>query len=110
MSDPDRSRPASPEFVFRTIQLVTLVDIAIGVALVILGLFVFDFPALAIAGAFLACMGIGLAMLFRLLGRRSSTAGRKNPISCADGGDAEGETLIAPRPSAETSGKAAAPT
>jgi len=79
MSDSERSPPASPEFVFRTIQLVTLVDIAIGVALVVLGLFVFDFPALAIAGAFLACMGIGLAMLFRLLGRRSSTTGRKNP-------------------------------
>jgi hypothetical protein len=79
MSDSRRSPPASREFVFRTIQLLMLVDIAIGGALVLLGLLVFDFPALAIAGAFLACMGIGLAMLFRLLGRRASAAGRQSP-------------------------------
>jgi len=82
MSDPGHSRPASREFVFRTIQLLMLADIAIGGALVLLGLFMFDFPALAIAGAFLACMGAGLAVLFRQLGRRAAaeaTARRESP-------------------------------
>lgn len=79
MNDPGHSPPASREFVFRTIQLVMLVDIAIGGTLVFLGLFVFDIPALAIAGAFLTCMGIGLAVLFRLLGRRASPARRDSP-------------------------------
>jgi hypothetical protein len=75
MSDPGHSPPASGAFVFRTIQLLMLVDIAIGGALVLLGLFVFDFPGLAIAGAFLACMGAGLAVLFRLLSRRAPAPG-----------------------------------
>ena len=75
MSDPGHSRPASREFVFRTIQLLMLADIAVGGALVLLGLFVFDLPALAIAGAFLACMGAGLAVLFRQLGRRAAAGG-----------------------------------
>ncbi len=79
MSDPVDSPPVSREFVFRTIQLLMLVDIAIGGLLILLGLFVFDFPGLAIAGAFLACMGIGLVVLFRLLGRRASTAKREGP-------------------------------
>jgi len=82
MSDPGDSRPASRDFVFRTIQLLMLADIAIGGALVLLGLFMFDFPALAIAGAFLACMGAGLAVLFRQLGRRAATeatARRESP-------------------------------
>ena len=79
MSDPGHSPPASREFVFRTIQLLMLVDIAIGGALVLLGLFVFDFPGLAIAGAFLACMGVGLVVLFRTLARR--TAGAKTSRS-----------------------------
>lgn len=74
MSDPGHSPPASREFVFRTIQLLMLVDIAAGGVLVLLGLFVFDLPALAIAGAFLACIGVGLAVLFRLLGRRAAAA------------------------------------
>jgi hypothetical protein len=80
MSDPGDSRPASRDFVFRTIQLLMLADIAIGGALVLLGLFMFDFPA--IAGAFLACMGAGLAVLFRQLGRRAATeatARRESP-------------------------------
>ena len=67
MSDPGRSPPASREFVLRTIRLLMLVDIAIGGALALLGLFVLDFPGLAIAGAFLACMGVGLAVLFGAL-------------------------------------------
>lgn len=79
MSDPGHSPPASREFVFRTIQLLMLVDIAIGGVLILLGLFVFDLPGLAIAGAFLACMGIGLAVLFRLLGRHAPTARRESP-------------------------------
>jgi hypothetical protein len=79
MNDPGRSPPASREVVFRTIQLLMLVDIAIGGALILLGLLVYDFPGLAIAGAFLACMGIGLTVLFRLLGRRASSAGRESP-------------------------------
>jgi len=56
MSDPGHSPPASREFVFRSIQLLMLLDIAIGGALAFLGLFVLDFPGLAIAGAFLACI------------------------------------------------------
>jgi hypothetical protein len=56
-----------------------LVDVAIGGALVLLGLYVFDLPALSIAGAFLACMGLGLAVLFRLLGRRTPAARRDSP-------------------------------
>ena len=79
MSDPGHSPPASREFVFRTIQLLMLVDIAIGGVLVLLGLFVLDLAGLAIAGAFLACMGIGLAVLFRLLGRRATSARRDSP-------------------------------
>lgn len=81
MSDPGRSPPASREFVFRTIRLLMLVDIAIGGALVLLGLFVLDFPGLAIAGAFLACMGVGLAVLFGALARRASDVkgGRSSP-------------------------------
>ncbi len=75
MSDSGHSPPASREFVIRTIQLLMLVDVAIGGALVLLGLFAFDFPGLAIAGAFLACMGVGLAVLFRLLGRRAPSSG-----------------------------------
>ena len=75
MSDPGHSPPASREFVFRTIQLLMLVDIVGGSALVLLGLFVFDLPALAIAGAFLACIGCGLAVLSRRLGRRAAAGG-----------------------------------
>jgi hypothetical protein len=81
MSDPRRSPPASRELVFRTIRLLMLVDIAIGGALVLLGLFVLDLPSLAIAGAFLACMGIGLVVLFGALARRAggTKAGRSSP-------------------------------
>jgi hypothetical protein len=79
MSDPVDSPPVSREFVFRTIQLLTLVDIAIGGLLILLGLFVIDFPGLAIAGAFLACLGVGLAVLFRLLARRAPAARRESP-------------------------------
>jgi hypothetical protein len=81
MSDPGRSPPASRELVFRTIRLLMLVDIAIGGALVLLGLFVLDLPSLAIAGAFLACMGIGLVVLFGALARRAggTKAGRNGP-------------------------------
>ena len=82
MSDSGQSRPAGREFVLRTIQVVMLVDMAIGGALVLLGLFVFDMPALAIAGAFLACMGAALVIVFRTLRRRadsSASAGRISP-------------------------------
>ena len=79
MSNSEGSPPANREFVFRTIQLLMLADIAIGVALVLVGLFVYDFPALMIAGGFLACMGIGLAMVFRRLARREASATRKGP-------------------------------
>ena len=81
MSDSGRPPPASREFVFRTIQLLMLVDIAIGGTLVFLGLFVLDFPGLAIAGAFLACMGLGLVVLFGTLARRAggAQAGRRSP-------------------------------
>ena len=58
-----------------------LVDIAIGGALVLFGLFVLDFPGLAIAGAFLACTGFGLVVLFGALTRRAGGAkgGRRSP-------------------------------
>jgi len=81
MSDPGHSPPASREFVFRSIQLLMLLDIAIGGALAFLGLFVLDFPGLAIAGAFLACMGVGLVVLFGTLARRAggTKAGRHSP-------------------------------
>jgi hypothetical protein len=71
MSNPG-SLPASREFVFRTIRLLMLVDIGVGVALALLGLLVLDFPALAIAGVFLALMGVGLAVLFGTLARRAA--------------------------------------
>lgn len=76
MSDPERSPPARREFVLRTIRLLMLADIAIGGVLVLLGLLVLDFPALAIAGAFLALMGGGLFILFGTLARRAA-AGEK---------------------------------
>jgi hypothetical protein len=72
MSDPRQSPPAGREFVFRTIQRLMLIDAVGGAVLVLLGLFVLDFPALAIAGAFLAFMGLGLFMLF---GARARGAG-----------------------------------
>jgi hypothetical protein len=60
-------------------------DVALGLVLLVLGLFVVDFPALAVAGAVLAGMGLGLALIYRMLARRSAppTAGpaatRRNP-------------------------------
>jgi hypothetical protein len=72
MSDPKPPPPPSREKIFRAIQLLMLVDIAVGGVLVLLGLFVLNFPELAIAGAFLACMGFGLALLFRQLSRRAA--------------------------------------
>lgn len=81
MSD-SRGQPASREFVFRTIRLLMLVDIGGGGVLVLLGLFVLDFPALAIAGAFLAAMGVGLFVLMTMLMRRAAagaTADRSGP-------------------------------
>lgn len=80
MSDPRQSPPAGREFVFRTIQRLMLIDIVGGAVLVLLGLFVLDFPALAIAGVFLAFMGLGLFMLFRARARQASAQiGRSSP-------------------------------
>ena len=79
MSDPRPAPPANREFVFRTIRLLMLADIGIGGVLIVLGWFVLDLPALAIAGAFLACMGIGLTILFSLLARRAAEASQKRP-------------------------------
>ena len=81
MSD-SRDPPASREFVFRTIRLLMLVDIVGGFVLVLLGLFVLDFTALAIAGGFLAAMGVGLFFLMTMLMRRAAagaTADRSRP-------------------------------
>jgi hypothetical protein len=61
MSDPGQSPPAGREFVFRTIQRLMLIDVVGGAVLALLALFVLDFPALAIAGALLAFMGLGLS-------------------------------------------------
>lgn len=63
---------AERNFVLRTMQLLMVGDIVIGVALVGIGLFVVDFPALVIVGGFLACMGLGLFVLFRILSGRAS--------------------------------------
>jgi hypothetical protein len=80
MSDPGQSPPAGREFVFRTIQRLMLIDIVGGAVLALLGLFVLDFPALAIAGAFLAFMGLGLFVLFGARARRAGTqTGRSGP-------------------------------
>ena len=79
MSGPESSPPANREFVFRTIQLLMFADIVVGIALVLLGLFVYDLSALAIAGGFLACMGLGLAVMFRRLARREASATRGSP-------------------------------
>lgn len=75
MTDPQPNR----EFVFRTIQLLMLADIGLGVGLVLLGWLVLDLPSLEIAGAFLACMGLGLAVLFGVLGRRARAENRPSP-------------------------------
>jgi len=74
MNDPKLNQPPSREKIFRAIQLLMLADIAVGGVLVLLGLFVLNFPELAIAGGFLACMGLGLAVLFRQLSRRAAAA------------------------------------
>jgi uncharacterized membrane protein len=85
MSDPPNPRaPANREFIFRMIQLLMLADMLIGVVLVVLGLFVFDLVALVVGGAVLAAMGLGLALIFRMLARREATAtgrasGRASP-------------------------------
>lgn len=79
MSASKQSPSPNREFVLRTIQLLMVVDIAGGGALVLLGLFVWHIPELAIAGAFLACMGVGLTVLFRQLSRRASAAKRQSP-------------------------------
>ncbi|HUL09886.1 MAG TPA: hypothetical protein VLV76_26380 [Candidatus Acidoferrum sp.] len=79
MSDPRPAPPASREFVFRTIRLLMLADIVAGGVLIVLGWFVLDMQVLAIAGAFLACMGIGLTILFSLLARRAAEENRKSP-------------------------------
>lgn len=81
MSEPQ----AAPrrEFIYRTIQLLMLGDVALGLVLLVLGLVVFEFPALAVGGAVLAGMGLGLALIFRMLARRSaaSTGGVARPAT-----------------------------
>jgi hypothetical protein len=71
MSDP-QTPPARREFVFRMLQLLMLADVLIGVALMALGLLVFDFPALAVGGGLLAVMGLGVAGILRMLSRRGA--------------------------------------
>jgi hypothetical protein len=83
MSDPQTA--PRREFIYRTIQLLMLGDVALGLVLLVLGLFVFESPALAVGGAVLAGMGLGLALIYRMLARPSAspTAGtaatRQNP-------------------------------
>jgi len=79
MSDRKPALPANREFVFRTIRLLMLADIVMGGVLIVLGWFVLNFPALALAGAFLAGMGIALTILFSVLARRAAEAARKGP-------------------------------
>jgi hypothetical protein len=71
--------PAGRDAIFRTIQWLMLADVLIGVVLIVLGLFVFDFVALAVGGAALAAMGSGLASIFRVLARRHAPADRPAP-------------------------------
>ena len=73
--------PAGREFIGRTIQLLVLGDMLVGVVLAVLG-FVFDMAALAVGGAVLAAMGLGLAVLVRILARRDpgqTPARRQSP-------------------------------
>lgn len=80
MSGPGQSPPAGREFVFRTIQWLMLIDIVGGAVLALLGLFVLDVPALAIGGAFLVFMGLGLFVLFGARARRArAQTGRNGP-------------------------------
>lgn len=72
MDQPPSSQPANREFVFRTIQLLMVGDIVIGVVLALLGWRVWNMPALAIAGIFLACMGAALAVIMRTLARAAA--------------------------------------
>ena len=69
----DLPTPQRREFIYRMIQFLMLGDVLLGLALLALGLFVVDFPALAVGGAVLAAMGLGLALVFRLLARRVAT-------------------------------------
>ena len=73
MTEPDI--PHRHEIVYRTIRLVMLGDIMLGLVLLVLGLFIFDAPALAVGGTILACMGLGLALIYRMLGRRLAASG-----------------------------------
>ena len=78
----DLPTPQRREFIYRMIQFLMLGDVLLGLALLALGLFVVDFPALAVGGAVLAAMGLGLALVFRLLARRVATGApktRENP-------------------------------
>jgi hypothetical protein len=72
MSDPQL--PPRREFIYRTIQLLMLGDILLGAVLAVLGLVVFESPPLAIAGAVLAAMGLGLTVVFRVLAQRTPSA------------------------------------
>jgi hypothetical protein len=69
----DLPTPQRREFIYRMIQFLMLGDVLLGLALLALGLFVVDFPALAVGGAVLAAMGLGLTLVFRLLARRVAT-------------------------------------
>jgi hypothetical protein len=72
VSDPQN--PARREFIYRTIQVLMLVDVALGLVLLVLGLFVFDLTPLAIGGAVLAAMGLGLSVVYGMLARRLRSA------------------------------------
>ncbi len=73
MNDP-QTPPARREFVLRMLQLLMLGDVLIGAVLVALGLLVFDFPALAVGGGLLAIMGLGAALIVRMVSRRAAPA------------------------------------
>lgn len=79
MSDP-QTQPRR-EFIYRTIQLLMLGDVLLGLVLLVLGLFVFEVPALAVGGAVLACMALGLALVYRMLARRLSAGGAARPAT-----------------------------
>lgn len=65
---------AKRQAAYRLLQVVMLGDIAIGLGLILAAFTVLEIPALAIGGAFLAITGLGMALVFRHLARRTAGA------------------------------------
>jgi hypothetical protein len=63
---------AKRQATYRLLQVAMLGDIAIGLVLILVAFTVLEMPALAIGGAFLAITGLGMALAFRHLARRTA--------------------------------------